>query len=534
MLLEARWREGNEILSEAGETSFGTSYEARQISSQLKVRLTVLSGDFTGNSSAYTRIEEAVERAKPIQDPNLIRILSLERLEPMSLLIAEWTHGFTLLELLRARRELTQSETLILLKQAAAGVDQATLSGLGTLDISLAQMHLHFPGGEERQLLFQTPVYEWPPILLKLNPLSVAEETSLGATWQGGQTMSGETGSQAISGERGTTPTGVQSLASIVHELLGGASTTRLPGAPVQQRYTPLATLSEEGNEILKRAMEQPAAFASAREFSEAFDRLEKGRRQEVRIASQKGAGTTAGTHSTSGRSAIPAPVSQPRGGGKSFPWLAIAMVAVVAGIAFLVIRPASHPPEVTAAAAAPELSPPTALSATPLHTEIPKLTASTPAPTAMPEPTTQVAMRSPLPSPTAPPRPTRQQLLAKAISAAEQFEAAENWPACLSAYAQAARDFPESDTGRVRLALVLDRFRSHPETIHAVDFGTLRRPLIDAAQLDIVSAMMLLGSRLRKDDPPTAFTWYRAAAEKGQVQAMTQVGLMVLERIGR
>ncbi len=511
-----------EIISEAGEGSLGMSYHARQLASGMEVRVTVLSEEFIGSSAAYTRIEQAVERARQIEHPNLTRIFSLERLETLSLLISEWTRGFSVLELLRNRRELSQTETLLLLKQAATGADYAATAGLGDLDMSLAQMFLHFPGGEED--LLQTPVYEWPPFVLKLNPLRLDCETSLGATWQGGQTMSGDAPARPSSGGAGA-PSTAQVLGTIARELLGGTAAARLPGAAAA--YTPLANLSEEGNQILRRAMEQPAAFASAQALFEALDRLEKaeGRRPEARIVTARSPGTSVHSASTHATVAAREPVSS--GGGRGRPWLAPCVVAAAAAGAvafYLMPRTTKQPLVATSAPRAVEVSPTPSVMPAP---SAPAVERGTPLPAVTPQPTAEVAIRVSTPSPALPQAPTRQQLLAKQIATAEQFEEAGNWPECLEAYLKAARDFPESDTGRVRLALVLDHFRSHPEAIQAMDFEALRRPLIEAAKLDIVSAMMLLGSRLRKEEPATAFTWYLAAAEKGQAQAMTQTGLM-------
>ena len=45
-------------------------------------------------------------------------------------------------------------------------------------------------------------------------------------------------------------------------------------GGPTM-RYTPLSTLSEEGNEVLKRALDPARSFASAQDFSDALGRLD-------------------------------------------------------------------------------------------------------------------------------------------------------------------------------------------------------------------------------------------------------------------
>lgn len=58
--------------------------------------------------------------------------------------------------------------------------------------------------------------------------------------------------------------------------------------------------------------------------------------------------------------------------------------------------------------------------------------------------------------------------------------------------------------------------------------FATLRPSIAAAAQLDVVAAMMLLADNTQADDPVTAFNWYSAAARKGHVPAVRQLGMML------
>src|SRR5262249_6784954 len=56
--------------------------------------------------------------------------------------------------------------------------------------------------------------------------------------------------------------------------------------------------------------------------------------------------------------------------------------------------------------------------------------------------------------------------------------------------------------------------------------FDQLREPLTEAAKLDVVSAMELLGQSLRRRDPKAAFAWLCSAAAHGRAHAMEEVGL--------
>jgi serine/threonine protein kinase len=60
-------------------------------------------------------------------------------------LTLEWIDGFSLRDLLRARRELGLSEVLKILPQAAEGLDAALAANLEHLEVGLPQMLVHFP-----------------------------------------------------------------------------------------------------------------------------------------------------------------------------------------------------------------------------------------------------------------------------------------------------------------------------------------------------------------------------------------------------
>jgi hypothetical protein len=124
-------------------------------------------------------------------------------------------------------------------------------------------------------------------------------------------------------------------------------------------------------------------------------------------------------------------------------------------------------------------------------------------------------------------PTPSRQDELKVALAKAESFESEGKWAAATAAYVEIARGFPESDLGRVRLEILLQRLRSDPNAIRGDAFAKLREPLEGAAQLGVTSAMVLLGENLRDTDPKASFDWLCAAAAQGNVQAYTQVGLM-------
>ena len=74
-----------------------------------------------------------------------------------------------------------------------------------------------------------------------------------------------------------TRPEYIQALAMIAYEALGGMLSPfalRGSGDPAA-RYTPLATLSEEGNEVVRRALDRSRSFPSAQDFISALSKLD-------------------------------------------------------------------------------------------------------------------------------------------------------------------------------------------------------------------------------------------------------------------
>src|SRR5205807_4052148 len=99
-----------------------------------------------------------------------------------------------------------------------------------------------------------------------------------------------------------------------------------------------------------------------------------------------------------------------------------------------------------------------------------------------------------------------RKTLLKNAILKAEKYEESRDWPQAVADYVRAQQDFPESDVGTVRLELLLSKLQSGPDALKDSDFDQMREPLTEAAKLDVVAAMEVLGDHLRKRDPKASF----------------------------
>ncbi|MDQ3198414.1 MAG: protein kinase [Verrucomicrobiota bacterium] len=199
-------------------------------------------------------------------------------------------------------------------------------------------------------------------------------------------------------------------------------------------------------------------------------------------------------------RAATPPPSKSSRG-----ILAALALIVVVAGIGAFFFLKARKPETV---------------STPPLATASPAASPSTSA-IVQSTATPQVPNASPAASATSGPELTR-----ASIAEAEKFEADRDWPRAITAYVKLQKDFPESEVGRVRLELLLSKLQADKTALSDASFDELREPLAEAAQLNVVSAMEILGDLLRKRDPKGSFNWLCAAAARGRAHAMSEVGL--------
>ena len=511
------------IVESTGDTNIGRTFRCYDPERQRQIRLLVLNQDFGAGGTAYTQIEREVEKIVPVQHENLIAIHEFATIDGSSFLVTEWTEGFSVLELLRARRELEASEVLALLQQAARGADHALAAGLKCIDFALHQIAIHFATPVDKEQLMRTPLLAWPPFTVKLNPLGVTHELAASETWAGGQTM--VQGARGAGEEMDARARYVQALGAVAYELLGGAvSPLQVSGVgrgAIGARYTPLSTLSEEGNEVLKRALNPAESFASAQEFFIALKDLEVLgiRPPERKMPGGSGMRTAAGsgiaqlskaatTHSTQTSKAPPRKSRPP----VKFLGGLLAVVAIGAGVYFLAPQNAPQPENKTPRETSGGFTDDPGV--TPVKEDAPPLT--TPPKTA-PEPTADSpAVRD------------REEKLRAALAAAEEAEKSGDPAEAISGWLRVARDFPESDSPRKRLDFVIDPLRKRDEIKKGGAFELLKPLLVEAAQLDSLSAVLLLADAERPRNLKEAFAWYSTAAARNRPEAFLQMGLIL------
>jgi serine/threonine protein kinase/TPR repeat protein len=527
------------ILQDLGETNTGHLYRAQQLQPDREVRLLVLGRELTDDSSTYTQIEHEVARAASVTHPSLLQTYSLERLEGCSFIVSESTDGFSLQELLRVRRELAASEVLALLPQAADGIDHATRAGLRRLDLALHQVFIAFatPAVAKDEVM-RRPVQSWPTFALKLNPLGITRELSASETWAGGQTIVSDVA--APQPERENAANGsIRALAAIVYELLGGTLTPFALNAAATHRYSPIATLSEAGNNVLRHALEPSASYATAYEFYSALSGVNglEVERREPRPAStapRTAAATTSRISTPAPKTAPPvlrtAPVPQ-RVAAETSP-VAVApapprrripvkffgglLTIIALGVAIFFLAHSGPDKKVV------EQTPPAKATPAPEFVETipqtPPVVSTTPV---TPTTTTPVTTTPPTVPPVLPPPPDTQAMIKAAIARADALTANQEWSAALRAWLAIEKD--SADAGKVGLEMLLERMRKN---LANVKFEEVHDLVVEAARLDVVAAMTCLGEALRTTDPTASLNWYSAAAERGDRGAMIQLGL--------
>jgi len=508
--IAARYR----ITESRGETNAGKIYRARDVQGGRDVRLLRLKPELLQVPGAAQEIEREAGRLAAVEHPQLLRIIGFAAIGGASYLVMEWTEGFSLVELLRARRELDVREVLLLLAQAAAGADAALAADLRRVDFALHEIRLHFAEGLDRDTLLRLPVTSWPPFAVKLNPLGLAHELAFSRTWAGGATMVGGLGGGETA-ERDPRLAAVQALAAIVYELLGGAAPAG--GGALARGYTPLSTLSEEGNAVLKTALDPAVSFPSAEAFHRALSEIAvlDARRPEPRPAPARPS------------PARPAPPPLPPAGpGKKVPVAffggVIAVLAIGAAVWFFPSPDETSPDQSARSVAVAESTPPPQVEA-----ETPKLPPATPAP----ESPKRVDPPAPPVVPlimVLPPEPTRAELLKTALEKGARQENEQRWPEALSTYLESMKEHPESESPRVNLEGMLGRLIKMPKGLPTETYVAMKDGLHEAAGLDVVAAMALLADSLRERDRVGAFNWMAAAADRGNVHALTQTGLML------
>ncbi len=127
-MLKDRYR----LIEDLNASEPGAAFHAEDEKLKQRVALRILHGD----SAAYSMASQEAAQAEKAAHANFVKVLALEREGDFGFIVLEWMEGFSLIDLVRARRELSLCEVLQLVSQLAAAVDAAASFGLKP-DISL-------------------------------------------------------------------------------------------------------------------------------------------------------------------------------------------------------------------------------------------------------------------------------------------------------------------------------------------------------------------------------------------------------------
>ena len=247
-LLKNRYR----LIEDVNPANPGHTFHAEDLVSGTRITVRI----FMSAPDLLNEIDQRAALLPSVVHANFIQVIAAEREKGFSFVAFEWLEGFALVDLLRARRALPLRESLFLLKQIASAVDAARQRAM-QLEISLRDILVHFPDSlvdpAASNVLLRCPLDEWPTFVLKLSLLGEIKELEAAAEGFQERTM--------ISDLKPRQDDVVQ-LGILVYELLGGK-----PGG-----FTPLANVSERGNQILRRCLTPGRGFSTATEFYDALN----------------------------------------------------------------------------------------------------------------------------------------------------------------------------------------------------------------------------------------------------------------------
>jgi serine/threonine protein kinase len=203
---------------------------------------------------------------RDIRHPNLVVIHNVEQYEHALVVVSEWIHGFTLLDLLRVRRELTWPEVLVLVRPFASVLDFLTdrqeLKGV----IKLRKTFVAFAEKTaDVESLQHSLLSSWPTYSVKADTLDLCTDVQPAEP-----TETLVTGSNLVYSDHP-----IRQLAALLYELLGGAANPSGSAAGVS-RFAPLPKLTENGNTVLRRALLDPDYFPSAVDFFAELERFNR------------------------------------------------------------------------------------------------------------------------------------------------------------------------------------------------------------------------------------------------------------------
>jgi TPR repeat protein len=243
-LLAQRYR----IISHLGDVPHGRRFLADDCRRARQVSVLLFSPEFISDGKRYAALEREIDRLHRAPNSLLRQVYSLEGAAPQNFMVEEHVIGPSLLEVLRARSFLSPPETWLLLNLLAPVADHAQSNELQQVDIALSGVQLISPRLTETWTesdILRQPLTRWDQLGVKVAAVNFSLSISDPATWAGAATLT-----QTVSGGEARASY-LRMLSLLVYELLGGQRN----GIETTGRYSPVASLSERGNALLRRGL---------------------------------------------------------------------------------------------------------------------------------------------------------------------------------------------------------------------------------------------------------------------------------------
>lgn len=262
------------------QTDLGVRCRGRWIQMNEPVHLTIVRKALAADVTVVQKLDELVAKASISEGPFLIRPQSLVQFVDQLVLAEEYVEGLSLLNVLRARRQLSFADASPILRQLAEACDLAAKGGLSTLELVAHRVLFQFPrqsvqgmsgGGVEK--LIMRPVAQWPKYLLRVAPAyTEAQRTSSShmtnvraPSMHGGATMVANADDDADSPSR---------FARLTYRVLSGHPVP-VAALMAQAAYVPIAGLSEEGNRLLAGIISRETPISDCLSFLQQLWRVE-------------------------------------------------------------------------------------------------------------------------------------------------------------------------------------------------------------------------------------------------------------------
>ncbi len=223
--------------------------------SEAPVAIKLLAPDCAADENFMAALRTEMGKIRAAAQPMFLTTpFELGEAESGHFVVREWAAGFSLLELLRARRAISSADLQRLLASLPEGLDSVARLGLAFTEPLLHKLFVMSNAGQwssaQWQALRARPVGEWPAFRLRWNPLTfrASAHALVGDVTRPGEEAELQTSDPVVA------------LARLGRELLGGR-----PGGS-----TSLPACSERANAVLRRALAPGGgrlAFASAVEF---------------------------------------------------------------------------------------------------------------------------------------------------------------------------------------------------------------------------------------------------------------------------